>query len=202
VTLLLVILSVINIALGYGLAIYLGHARGGWAPAERATRSRPSVEQHQSETKWQDDADNSFAPSPISAAEAPLDPIAPEPAMVGPVNEAVSPVAKVDEVAAEVVDETPVSAVVETAEVSLEEGVLNSLEEARAVIHGQPAPATMVESLASEAPPESPVAAREEEPVASAAVTEDALLEGIGAFQAQLKKQQELAKLHAVTSKA
>jgi len=41
VTLLIILLSVTNIALGYGLAIYLGHARAPWVPYKRMTSYRP-----------------------------------------------------------------------------------------------------------------------------------------------------------------
>lgn len=40
-TLLIIFLSVTNIALGYGLAIYLGHARVPWAPGKMTTNYRP-----------------------------------------------------------------------------------------------------------------------------------------------------------------
>ncbi len=194
-TLLLVIISVTNIAIGYWLAVHLGHARVRWAPAERAAGSQPAVEQPPSEAARQDEHD--IAPAPAVAAQPLAEPIAPEPVMVSPVNEAVEPTAVVDEVpAAAVVDESPVPEAAETEEVAAEAEVLNSVEAVRAEIHDQPAPATMVEALANEAEPESRDAAQEEAPVKSKPVSKEALMESIGAFQEQLKKQRELSKLY------
>ncbi len=42
-TLLIVLLSVTNIILGFGLAIYFGRARAPWAAGERTTSYRPAA---------------------------------------------------------------------------------------------------------------------------------------------------------------
>jgi hypothetical protein len=55
----------------------------------------------------------------------------------------------------------------------------------------------MVEALANEAESESPAA--EKASSESKPVSKEALLESIGAFQEQLKKQRELSKLHPAT---
>jgi hypothetical protein len=204
----MIIVSVTNIALGYGLAIYLGHARASSAPFERATRSQRSVNQNPSEESRNDHTDDAFATSPVapnlvaSAAPPQPEPIPPKPELNDPVSKAVSPKAIEDDAPAAVVDEKPVAAAVETNDISTEEEVLSSLEEARAVIHGQPNPAKMVDSLSSKAKPEIPNPSTKESHAPAADVTENDLMQGIGAFQAQLKKQQELAKLHAATRKA
>jgi len=194
VTLLLIILSITNIAIGYWLAVHLGHARVHGAPAERVARSQPAAEQLPNESR-QDKHDR--APAPAVAAEPPAEPIAPKPVMVSPVSEAVEPPAIADETLAEEVEEPSIPEVFETAEVAAEEEVLNSVEAVRAEIHDHPAPATMVEALANEAESESPAA--EQASSESKPVSKEALLESIGAFQEQLKKQRELSKLHPAT---
>jgi len=198
VTLLLIILSITNIAIGYWLAVHLGHARVHGAPAERVARSQPAAEQLPNESR-QDKHDRAPAPAVAAEppAEPPAEPIAPKPVMVSPVSEAVEPPAIADETLAEEVEEPSIPEVVETAEVAAEEEVLNSVESVRAEIHDHPAPATMVEALANEAESESPAA--EKASSESKPVSKEALLESIGAFQEQLKKQRELSKLHPAT---
>jgi hypothetical protein len=69
VTLLIVLLSVTNIILGFGLAIYLGRARAPWATGERTTSYRPPAsgeKSHQSpddftETSGQENEEKSDA---------------------------------------------------------------------------------------------------------------------------------------------
>ncbi len=53
-TLLIVLLSVTNIALGYGLAIYLGHARAPWAPDKRPTSHCPPASEEKSRESGND----------------------------------------------------------------------------------------------------------------------------------------------------
>lgn len=204
-TLLLVIISVTNIAIGYWLGVHLGHTQVHWA-SNHLPRSQPSAEQPPSEATLQDDHD--IAPAPVAAAEPPveppielsIEPVAPEPVQVSPVSEAVEPTPIADEAPAAGDEESPVPAVVESVDVAVEEEVLNTVEEVRAEIHDQPAPATIVEALTDEAEPERSDSAPEEEPAKSKPVSKEALLESIGAFQEQLKKQREMSKLHPATS--
>lgn len=199
-TLLIAILAVTNIALGYGLAIYFGHARAREARTVRAARQL-AAEQAAVEVTWQEP--RSLEPVVETVAAPVAAPIPPQPVVASPVAEmpAPEPAPVVAQPAVAATEARPAPVPVESVAAtatSPEEDTLAQVEEVRAEIHDIPAPAPMVEALADSAEA-MPAAAQDDAPNGKP-VSKEALLESINAFQNQLKKQQELAKLHAVTS--
>ncbi len=171
-TLLIVFLSVTNIALGYGLAIYLGYARAPWVPYKRLTSYRPPASGEKS-PESRDDTTGTIGQendenNDESAAEA--------------VAEAA------DELAPEVSAEQEVLDNLETIREEIhEQPEPPTVEEALAT--------ETESSIPESATPESP---DEQETASSATVADEELMQGIGEFQEQLKTQQEHSKLHAV----
>ena len=215
-TLLIVFLTVTNIAVGYGLAIYLGHARPLWNTvagtdlARSAAKSKEATRLASSQEPVLDDA----VPDPIDRGTPETDPsdetgaqvdeefVAEDPAIEMNTDlteeRAAQGEAELKEPAAEPeTSEQHEAASQEIVEQGVEEEVLSTVEAIREDIHEKPEPPPPGESLASEeAEEESDDASNEgAEETEQPKVSEEDLLQGIGAFQEQLKKQQELSKI-------
>ncbi len=127
VTLLIVLLSVTNIILGFGLAIYFGHVRAPWATYKRTASYRPPASGEKSRESRNDftgtigqENDENNDESAAEAADEPAEEVV------------------VDQVEGDASDETP--------EVSAEQEVLDSVETIREELHEQPELQTAVEA--------------------------------------------------------
>ena len=120
VTLLIVLLSVTNIILGFGLAIYFGRARAPWATGERTASYRPPASGEKSRES-QDDFTGTLGQENEEKSDAEIADAIEEDAVEGDAS-----------------DETP--------EVSAEQEVLDSVETIREEIHEQPELQTAVEA--------------------------------------------------------
>lgn len=177
VTLLIAFLSLTNIALGYGLAIYLGHAQPFWkAPARPSAPRKPvgrSADRRQ--------------PIPQSTSED----IAAEQPPAKPPTKAMPKPAAPELPTVNTEPESTGSIGSNTEETSLED-TLKDLEAFREQVHEQQNPPSIEESLAEDSESDD----SEESAEADAEdMGEDDLMKGIGAFQDQLKRQQELSKI-------
>lgn len=178
VTTLIILLSVTNIALGYGLAIYLGHVR---AADQREINDSDLASEGTSPVLSSESTDDAAVESVTAPTEE-----------VAPVQE--------DLVAEdETSPEQEVLDSVETIQKEIPEQPEPSAsdEASAAEEESSPPEAAIPESPTPESPTPEPSAERET--AASEPVTEEELMQGIGEFQNQLKTQQERSKLHAVT---
>ena len=112
VTLLIVLLSVTNIILGFGLAIYFGHVRAPWAAGERTASYRPPASGEKSRES-RDDFTGTLGQENEEKSDAEIADAIEEDAVEGDAS-----------------DETP--------EVSAEQEVLDSVETIREELHEQP----------------------------------------------------------------
>ena len=223
-TLLIVFLSITNLAIGYGLAIYLGHARlpGNAAPLPARPQPTPMPVPAPAATAPQAPLQPEPVASPaaevtntVALEEKPVDQFtepkaapAPEPKVdvmpLVPDSPASAPVEETPELVAAKM-ETPTEASTEIAaeqpatDSSLEEQTLQELESFREQLLQQAeSPAT--ESVSDDARPVEETAsesADEEAPQQEPKeLNEQELLQGIGAFKEQLQKQHELSKIN------
>ena len=201
-TLLIVFLSVTNLALGYGLAIYLGHAKPFWEAGQLPKLPIPSGKPASGRSVERQ------APAPTQPAEKPA---AAEvnkseaPAQQIPLVSVESPASGVEDKSGQATSTTPTeqmpspSASDPLAEETSLKDTLKDLEAFSEQVQQQDDDPVAPENENSES--EASETSTEDEPEEAAEVEEsqdleeEDLLKGIGAFQEQLKKQQELSKI-------
>ena len=180
-SLLIAFLSLTNIALGYGLAIYLGHAQPFWKASARPARTGSPRQPTGRSSDRRDPVEQPPAKEKKSAPPQPTTP-ATEPVAEAPPAPASPPASSA-------------SAAADSEEMSLKD-TLKDLEAFRQQVHDQRSPTSMEENL--DETPEPVDGDDEPQEVAEPneeGMGDDDLMKGIGAFQDQLKRQQELSRM-------
>jgi len=180
VTIIIVFFSITNIALGYGLAIYLGRAQN---PAG------PILVQSSIESSMKDEAASNDNDNAVETTQQNEDPQVEENSEAKAVSE---PAAELSEEVANV-EAQPEQGVLDnvvTIQEELQEQSQRDLTPAEPITDERPSTS---ETIEADSEPE-------QAPTESNPVSEEQLMQGIGEFQNQLKSQQVQSKLHAVSS--
>lgn len=226
-TLLIIFLSLTNIALGYGWAVYLGHAQAPWATGtsvahfklpQMGRKKRDSVDDaagandQRRDDKLEDEPAESTEEVATAKADVEVEDMK-SPQEVPAPETAVEVEDKPEAEKADVTNTAKPSETKEVAEVenevhktsdampdvSAEQEVLDNVESLQEELQEQRD--STVEEVISVAEPDTSATESDDDPRASSSpVPQEELLQSISAFKEQLMKQREQSKLHAMSS--